>query len=104
MLKNLFDMQNLKQKIDEMKEELKKEKITSESGGGMVKVEGNGYGDILKLDIEDSLLKDQDKTLLEDLIIAAVNMNKEKSKKMFQEKMQEAIGFLPLDGIQDLIS
>jgi len=38
------------------------------------------------------------------LIIAAVNMNKEKSKKMFQEKMQEAIGFLPLDGIQDLIS
>ena len=104
MLKNLFDMQNLKQKIEEMKEELKKERITSESGGGMVKVEGNGYGDILKLDIEDSLLKDQDKTLLEDLIIAAVNMSKEKSKKMFQEKMQEAIGFLPLDGIQDLIS
>jgi len=104
MLKNLFDMQNLKQKIDEMKEELKKERITSESGGGMVKVEGNGYGDILKLDIEDSLLKDQDKTLLEDLIIAAVSMSKEKSKKMFQEKMQEAIGFLPLDGIQDLIS
>ncbi len=104
MLKNLFDMQNLKQKIDEMKEELKKERITSESGGGMVKVEGNGYGDILKLDIEDSLLKDHDKTLLEDLIIAAVSMSKEKSKKMFQEKMQEAIGFLPLDGIQDLIS
>jgi DNA-binding YbaB/EbfC family protein len=104
MLKNLFDMQNLKQKIDEMKEELKKERITSESGGGMVKVEANGYGDILKLDIEDSLLKEQDKTLLEDLIIAAINMSKEKSKSLFQQKMQEAIGFLPLDGIQDLIS
>jgi hypothetical protein len=104
MLKNLFDMQNLKQKIDEMKEELKKEKITSESGGGMVKVEANGYGDILKLDIEDSLLKEQDKTLLEDLIVAAINMCKEKSKEIFQQKMQEAIGFLPLDGIQDLIS
>lgn len=104
MLKNLFDMQNLKQKVDEMKEELKKERITSESGGGMVKVEANGYGDILKLDIEDSLLKEQDKNLLEDLIIAAINMSKEKSKKLFQQKMQEAIGFLPLDGIQDLIS
>jgi len=104
MLKNLFDMQNLKRKIDEMKEELQKERITSESGGGMVKVEATGYGDILKLDIEDGLLKEKDKTLLEDLIIAAINMSKEKSKKLFQEKMQEAIGFLPLDGIQDLIS
>jgi nucleoid-associated protein EbfC len=104
MLKNLFDMQNLKQKVEEMKEELKKERITSESGGGMVKVEANGYGDILKLNIEDSLLKEQDKSLLEDLIIAAINMSKEKSKKLFQQKMQEAIGFLPLDGIQDLIS
>ena len=104
MLKNLFDMQNLKQKIDEMKEELKKERITSESGGGMVKVEANGYGDILKLDLEESLLKEQDKTLLEDLIVAAINMSKEKSKEIFQQKMQETIGFLPLDGIQDLIS
>jgi DNA-binding YbaB/EbfC family protein len=104
MLKNLFDMQNLKKKIDEMKEALKKEKITSESGGGMVKVEANGYGDIIKLEIEDELLKEQDKTLIEDLIVAAINMSKEKSKALFQEKMQETVGFLPIDGIQDLIS
>jgi len=104
MLKNLFDMQNLKKKIDEMKEALKKEKITSESGGGMVKVEANGYGDIIKLEIEEELLKEKDKTLIEDLIIAAINMSKEKSKALFQEKMQETVGFLPIDGIQDLIS
>lgn len=104
MLKNLFDMGNLKQKIDEMKEELKKEKIVSESGGGMVKVEANGFGDILKLEIEEELFKGTDKKLLEDLIISAINMSKEKTKKLFQQKMQEAIGFLPLDGIQDLIS
>jgi len=104
MLKNLFDMGNLKQKIDEMKAELKKEKIVSESGGGMVKVEANGFGDILNLEIEEELFKGTDKKLLEDLIISAVNMSKEKTKKLFQQKMQETIGFLPLDGIQDLIS
>jgi DNA-binding YbaB/EbfC family protein len=104
MLKNLFDMENLKKKVDAIKEELKQEKVTSESGGGMVKVEANGFGEILKLEIEDELLKDQDKTLMEDLIISAVNMSKEKTKDLFQKKMQEAIGFLPLDGIQDLIS
>ncbi len=103
MLKNLFDIGNLKQKVEEMKEELKKERVTSESGGGMVKVEANGYGDILKLEIEDELFNGSDKQLLEDLIISAINMTKEKTKTLFQEKMQEAIGFLPLDGIQDLI-
>ena len=103
MLKNLFDLENIKRKVDAIKEELKNEKISSESGGGMVKVEANGFGEILKLEIEDELLKEQDKTLLEDLIISAVNMSKEKSKDLFQKKMQEAVGFLPIDGIQDLI-
>ena len=70
----------------------------------MVRVEANGFGEILKLEIEDELFKDQDKTLMEDLIISAINMSKEKTKDLFQKKMQEAIGFLPLDGIQDLIS
>lgn len=104
MLKNLFDIENLKKKVDAIKEELKKEKVISESGGGMVRVEANGFGEILKLEIEDELIKEQDKSLLEDLVISAINMNKEKAKGLFQKKMQEAIGFLPLDGIQDLIS
>jgi DNA-binding YbaB/EbfC family protein len=104
MLRNLFDVENLKKKVDAIKEELKKEKIVSESGGGMVRVEANGFGDILKLEIEDELLKEKDKSLLEDLVISAINMSKEKTKELFQQKMQEAIGFLPLNGIQDLIS
>jgi len=104
MLKNLFDMENLKRKVESVKEELKKEKVASESGGGMVRIEANGFGDIIKLEIEDELLKEKDKSLLEDLIIAAVNMSREKTKDLFQQKMQEAIGFLPLDGIKDLIS
>ncbi len=104
MLKNLFDMENLKKKVETIKEELKKEKIVSESGGGMVRVEANGFGDILKLEIEAELIKEKDKSLLEDLIISAINMSKEKTKELFQQKMQEAIGFLPLNGLQDLIS
>jgi len=104
MLKNLFDMEGMKKKVDAIKEELKREKIVSESGGGMVRVETNGFGDILKLEIEDELMNEKDKGLLEDLVIAAINMSKEKAKDLFQEKMQEAVGFLPLDGLKDLIS
>ena len=104
MLKNLFDMGNLKKKVETIKEELKKEKIVSESGGGMVKVEANGFGEILNLEIEKELIKGQDKSLLEDLIISAINMSREKTKELFKQKMKEALGFLPLNGIKDLIS
>jgi len=104
MLKNLFDMENLKRKVESVKDELKKEKVLSESGGGMVRVEANGFGDILKLEIENELINEKDKSLLEDLVISAVNMSREKTKDLFQQKMQETIGFLPLEGIKDLIS
>ncbi len=103
MLKNLFDMENLKKKMEEMKEELKKEKIVSESGGGMVAVEANGFGDITNLKIEEELYKGEDKKLMEDLIISAINENKEKTKELFQQKLQETIGFLPLGTIKDLM-
>jgi DNA-binding YbaB/EbfC family protein len=86
-----------------MKEELKRVKIISESGGGMVRVEGNGFGDITNLDIEEELYKGEDKKLMEDLIISAINKNKEKTKEIFQQKLQETIGFLPLDTIKDLM-
>jgi DNA-binding YbaB/EbfC family protein len=104
MLKNLFDLENLKKKIEGMKEELKKEKITSESGAGMVRVEANGFGDIINLEIEDELYKGEDKKLMEDLIISAINKSKEKTKELFQQKLKETIGFLPLEGIKDLLS
>lgn len=104
MLKNLFDQEKLKKKADEMKAELKKEKVTTESGGGMVKVEANGLGEITKLEIEDELFKGEDKKLVEDLIIAAISKSKDKTKGLFQKKLQETIGFLPLDGMKDLIS
>jgi DNA-binding YbaB/EbfC family protein len=103
MLKNLFDMENLKKKMEDMKEKLKKEKIISESGGGMVTVEANGFGDITNIKIEDELYKGEDKKLMEDLIISAINKNKEKTKELFQQKLQETIGFLPLDTIKDMM-
>jgi DNA-binding YbaB/EbfC family protein len=103
MLKNLFDLENLKNKIEIMKEELKREKVISESGGGMVTVEANGFGDITNLNIEEELYKGEDKKLMEDLIISAINKSKEKTKELFQQKLQETIGFLPLDTIKDLM-
>jgi len=76
----MFDMLNMMGKVKEaqarlktMKENLVNHKVTGESGGGMVKVTVNGHRQVLKIELEDSLLKPEDKELMQDLVVAAVN-------------------------------
>lgn len=104
MLKNIFDYKAIKEKTDQIKSELQEEKLEAESGGGMVKLEVDGLGNITKLEIEDDLFNEKDKELIEDLIIAAVNKSKEKLKELWQKKFEEYIGNLPLPGLGDLLS
>jgi len=104
MLKNIFDYKAIKEKTDQIKSELQEERLEAESGGGMVKLEVDGLGNITKLEIEDDLFNEKDKELIEDLIIAAVNKSKEKLKELWQKKFEEYIGNLPLPGLGDLLS
>lgn len=104
MLKNIFDYKAIKEKTDQIKSELQEERLEAESGGGMVKLEVDGLGNITKLEIEDDLFNEKDKELIEDLIIAAVNKSKEKLKELWQKKFEEHIGNLPLPGLGDLLS
>jgi len=104
MLKNIFDYKAIKEKTDQIKSELQEERLEAESGGGMVKLEVDGLGNITKLEIEDYLFNEKDKELIEDLIIAAVNKSKEKLKELWQKKFEEYIGNLPLPGLGDLLS
>lgn len=104
MLKNIFDYKAIKEKTDQIKSELQEERLEAESGGGMVKLEVDGLGNITKLEIEDDLFNGKDKELIEDLIIAAVNKSKEKLKELWQKKFEEYIGNLPLPGLGDLLS
>lgn len=104
MLKNIFDYKAIKEKTDQIKSELQEERLEAESGGGMVKLEVDGLGNITKLEIEDDLFNEKDKELIEDLIIAAVNKSKEKLKELWQKKFEKYIGDLPLPGLGDLLS
>lgn len=104
MLKNILDYKKIKEKVEKIKNELENEKLLAESGGGMVKVEIDGLGNLIRLDIEDNIFKEKDKDLIEDLIIAAINISKEKLKELWQKKFEEYIGILPLPGMGDLLS
>jgi len=88
LLKQARDVQK---KIEEVQNELDDLTIEGDSGGGMVKVVVNGKQQLLELNIDDEAIK-EDKELLEDLIISAVNNALLKSLEESQERMNAVTG------------
>ncbi len=88
--------QSLKENVEKAKEDLKKENIVVEVGGGMVKVVSNGLGDIIDIEIDRSLLKEEEYQVLKDLLISAVNEASERSKEVMTQKISEVSG-LPMN-------
>ena len=99
-MKNLGQMmrqaQELQAKMAEMQERLAEMEITGQSGGGMVEVRLNGKGEMRGLKIDPAISVDGDRTMLEDLIVAAHNDAKSKLEAKVKEKMAEVTGGLQL--------
>jgi DNA-binding YbaB/EbfC family protein len=79
MMKKVQEMQA---KMQEMQKELENKTVEAESGGGMVKVTMNGKQVVQSINIDPSLLSEDEKEVLEDLIKAALNQAKEKVEEM----------------------
>ena len=74
-MKNLGEMmkqvQAMQSRMAEMQAKLEQATVTGQSGGGLVKVTLNGKGAMTGIAIDASLLKPEEKDIVEDLIIAA---------------------------------
>ncbi|GJQ21554.1 MAG: nucleoid-associated protein YaaK [Bacteroidia bacterium] len=93
MMKQIQEMQ---QRIAKVQAELEQKTVSAEAGGGMVKVTANGNRQILKVEIEQDVVKVEEKDILEDLIVAASNKVLEKANALAQEEMQKATqGMIP---------
>ena len=88
--------QQLQKKMAEAQEKLKTIEVEGLSGGGLVKVISTAKGDIKTIFVDDSLLKKEEKEIMEDLIVAAINDAKEKAELATQEEMKNVTGGLPL--------
>ncbi|PID59276.1 MAG: hypothetical protein CR986_06615 [Ignavibacteriae bacterium] len=84
MMKQIQKMQAEMQKTQE---ELANKTVMAESGGGMVKATCNGKKEIISLEIDDEIVKSDDKEMLEDLVVAAVNKALEEAGKMAEEEL-----------------
>jgi DNA-binding YbaB/EbfC family protein len=68
----LKQAQKMQEELKAAQEQLAREEVTGESGGGMVKVVMTGRHEVKRVEIDPSLMGD-DKEMLEDLLGAAVN-------------------------------
>jgi DNA-binding YbaB/EbfC family protein len=86
----------LQSKMQELQAELDRMEIEGTAGGGMVTVTLTGKGDLKGVRIDDSLIKPDEKEILEDLLVAAHADAKRKSEALLQDKMKDLTGGLPL--------
>lgn len=91
MSKMIKKAQELQNKMQEAQKELNTIKVEGQSGGGMVKALVNGHKELVSLNIESEILN-EDKEMIEDLIIAAVNQGLENAGKAAEEKMGSVTG------------
>ena len=88
--------QEMQEKMQSMQEELTNLEMQGQSGGDMVKVTLNGKGVMTALQVDPSLLKEDEVDILEDLILAAHNDAKSKVEEETARKTQELTAGLPL--------
>lgn len=79
-----------------MQEQLGEKTVQSSSGGGAVQAEVNGHKELLSLQIDPEVLSEENREMLEDLILAAVNEALKQVDEMINSEMQKVTGGLNL--------
>jgi len=96
MMKMMGKMKEVQARIKEAQDNLVNIKATGESGGGMVKATVNGKRQVVGLEIDPTLLKPEDITVVQDLVIAAVNKATEEAELLAKEELRRKTeGLLP---------
>ena len=96
-------MQAMLKQVQKMQEEMQKVQgelgnltVSEEAGGGMIKATANGNKEIISLEIDPQVIKQDEKEILEDLVVAAVNKAIASAGKMAEEEMAKITkGMIP---------
>ena len=86
----------LQSKMKALQEELETIEVEGSAGGGVVTVKLTAKGELKGVRIDASLMKAEEKEILEDLLVAAHADARKKSETVMQEKMKSLTGGLSL--------
>lgn len=87
-------IKKLQEQMEQMQAQLAEETVTSSVGGGVVKVTMTGDQNCKGVVIDPDFLKDADAEMLQDMLLTAVNMALEDSRKLAEERMGPLTGGL----------
>jgi hypothetical protein len=88
--------QNAQAELQKAQDSLDTIHVEGVAGGGLVKVRATAKGRILGVDVDESLLQPSEKTMVEDLIAAALNDARSKADAAAAQEMQKMQSTLPL--------
>lgn len=91
----LKQAQKMQEDLQKAQEQLAREELTGESGGGMVRVTMTGRHEVKRVEIDPALLED-DKEMLEDLVAAAINDAVARVTEKAQQNMSELTAGMPI--------
>ena len=89
LMKQAQQMQDRMQKVQE---EIANTEVTGESGAGLVKVTITGSHSVRRVEIDPSLMEEDEKEMLEDLIAAAFNDASRRIEETQKERMAGVTG------------
>jgi len=96
MMKMMGKVKEMQTRLKEAQENLVNVRASGESGAGLVKATVNGRKQLVALDIDPSILKSEDKVLVQDLVVAAVNKAQEEADVLAKEEIKKSTeGLLP---------
>jgi DNA-binding YbaB/EbfC family protein len=95
----LKQAQEMQARMAKIQEELGQKTVQGSAGGGMVQVTVNGQFNLTAIQIEPSVIKAEEKEMLEDLILAAVNDGMRKAREMASAEMAKLTGGFKIPGL-----
>ncbi len=99
-MKNMMKQaQKMQAEMARVQKELEDKEVEATSGGGVVRVVVSGKLELKQLEIDQDAIDPEDKEILEDMILGAVNEGMRKAQEMAASEMQKVTGGLNLPGM-----
>jgi DNA-binding YbaB/EbfC family protein len=96
--------QQMSGKMQALNEQLKNERTSATAGGGMVEVQVNGLGEVLRVKIDPLLVERGEREMIEDLIPAAVNQAVVKARQLHMDAMKSITEGFDMPGLNDALA
>lgn len=100
----------IRQRIERMQAELATKTVSADAGAGAVRVTANGKMEITRVELDPVMLRalageggDQDRAMIEELIVGATNEALRRAQALVKEEMTKAATGLNLPGLEGLM-